>query len=148
MARSEQDIEKLLAEVASLRAELDTEKTARTAAEQMAHTLAQFSSNGSEQPTGKTMKVKVCANPEERDAKKQVWTEIEFPTFAYRIDLPVGCGISINTNGRAYFHGETYEFTERGLADMKSRVFQCWNHEKMIHGDNVNSYRRQREDLV
>ena len=144
MARSEQDIENLMAEVAELKAQLEVEKTGRTAAEEMAHKLAQFSSNGSEQPTGKTLKVKVCANPEERDVKKQVWKEIEFPTYAYRIDIPAGSGISLNTNGREYYHGETYEFTERGLADIKSRVARCWDHEKSIHGDNENAYRQQR----
>lgn len=110
--------------------------------------MASFGSGIEEQATGKTIKVKVCSNPTERDEKKQKWVEVDFPTYAYKIDIPAGFGISLYTNGRQYYHNETYEFTERGLSDIKSRIARCWDHEKSIHGDNVNSYRRQREDYA
>jgi hypothetical protein len=147
MAKSEKEIQELLAQMEALKAELETEKTARSAAEKMAHTMAAFGSS-EEQATGKTLKVNVCVNPEERDVKKQTWKEIDFPLYAYRIDIPAGFGIELKTNGRSYYHGETYEFTARGLSDIKSRIARCWDHEKSIHGDNVNAYRRQREDYA
>lgn len=148
MAKTEKEIQDLLAQMEQLKADLEREKTARSAAEEMAHALAQFGQNNEERATGKTLTVKVCANPEERDTKKQIWKDVEFPLYAYKIDIPAGFGISLWTNGREYYHGQTYEFTERGLADIKSRIARCWDHEKSIHGDNVNAYRRQREDIA
>ncbi len=145
MARSEQEIEKLLEQMEELKAQLAIEKTARTAAESMAHALAEFGSNNEEHATGKTLRVKACANPTERDVKKQIWKEIEFPLYAYKIDVPPAFN-PLSTNGREYYIGGTYEFTEHGLADIKARVAQCWQHEKNIHGDNPNAYRRQRKD--
>jgi hypothetical protein len=71
---------------------------------------------------------------------------IEYPTFYYNIQLPAGAsgsnGSCLSTNGVEYHHGQTYEFDEVTLAEMKSRVAKCWDHEKSIHGENENAYRR------
>jgi hypothetical protein len=60
----------------------------------------------------------------------------------YTINLPAGAGNCLYTNGIEYYHGETYEFDAEILSEMKSRVARCWDHEKSIHGENENAYRR------
>jgi hypothetical protein len=34
------------------------------------------------------------------------------------------------------------------LVDLKSRVARCWEHEKSIHGDNENAYRRPTQNAL
>ncbi len=136
----------LIAEIEKLQKELGIEKVKRTEAEEAAHSMAQASpflgSTAEEQPTGRTIKVKVCLNPWVRDEKEQKFKTVEYPTYYYRIDLPKGAGLNLSTNGIEYAHGETYEFDAITLAEMKSRVARCWDHEKSIHGDNANAYRK------
>src|ERR1035437_1206897 len=139
MAQSEKE---LLAEIARLKTALGESENARGQAEAMALTAAQatpFSGRSEERPTGKTVKIKVCTNPNERDAKNHKFVDIEYPTYFYTIQLPAGAGLDLKTNGMEYYHGETYEFDPMTLADMKSRVARCWDHEKSIHGDNENA---------
>ncbi len=146
---NEQDTKSLLAEIAGLKAALADAKDAKTAAEEIAEAAMQasvqansFIGNTEEQPTGRTVKIRVCTNPTAREAKDHKWKEIDVPTFYYTLQLPAGAGISLMTNGMEYYHGETYEFDSYQLAEMKSRVARCWDHEKSIHGDNENAYRR------
>lgn len=137
--------EELLAEIEALKTQLAGETTARTAAEEMAHSMASghFQSSMAEShATGKTVMVSVCVNPHVRDAKKHVYKEVEFPTYFYNIQLPAGAGTHLSTNGIEYHHGQTYEFEPMQLAEMKSRVARCWDHERSIHGDNENAYRK------
>lgn len=136
----------LLAEIQSLREKLDHAVLEKTAAQEMATSIAEasaFGGNGSEQPTGKTITIEVCINPAERDEKKLKFKPIEYPTFYYTIDLPVGAGNNLMTNGMAYYHGQTYEVDQMTLADLKSRVARTWDHEKSIHGENENAYRKR-----
>ena len=139
--------EELLAQIAKLQAELGVSNAKRTEAEEMAFAMSQASqfsgSNVEEHPTGKTITVSKCVNPTERTEKKQKWVEVEMPTYAYRIDIPKGAGICLSTNGVEYYHGQSYEFDSETLAEIKSRVARCWDHEKSIHGDNENAYRKQ-----
>jgi hypothetical protein len=81
-------------------------------------------------------------NPGEKDVKKYKYKKVKVPTYYYNIQLPAGAGICLWTNGVEYYHGETYEFDPNTLAEMKSRVARCWEHEKSIHGDNENAYRK------
>ena len=140
------DIKELQAEIERLKAELGVEKEQRTAAEEMAHAMSEASaysgSNVEEQATGKTRSVEVCTNPWERDIKKHKYKTIKMPTYYYNIQLPPAAGLSLSTNGIEYYHGETYEFVLPELAEMKSRVARCWDHEKSIHGDNENAYKK------
>ena len=136
----------LLAQIAELQEKLKEETTKRTEAEEAAKAMATASpfvvSLGEEQPTGNTRTVQVCTNPTERNIKKQKWTPIEYPTYFYNIQLPAGAGLCLTTNGVEYYHGETYEFDSITLAEIKSRVARCWDHEKSIHGENENAYRK------
>lgn len=97
---------------------------------------------GSERPTGRTVKVEVCINPTERNPKKLEFKTVEYPTYYYTINIPAGAGLDLSTNGAPYYHGETYEFDPMQLADMKSRVARCWDHERTIHSENENAYRK------
>ena len=135
----------LLAEIATLKKQLAVAELAKTDAQEMASSIAAASSfigNSEEQPTGKTVTLEVCINPGVHDEKKQVFKDIEYPTFYYHIDLPAGAGVSLMTNGVAYYHGQTYEVDQSTLADLKSRVARCWDHEKSIHSENENAYRK------
>ena len=145
-SNSELDLLALQEQIATLQSQLATERTLRTEAEENALAVAQagqfFTGNTEEQPTGNTIVVKKCTNPHERDEKKQKWIEVDVPTFFYTIDLPAGAGLSLSTNGVEYYHGQAYEFDFYTLGDIKSRVARCWDHEKSIHGDNENAYRK------
>lgn len=136
----------LMEEVNKLRALLLAETDKRTAAEEHAHALATASpymdSTVEEKPTGNTITERVCINKWEKDAKKMKFESREVQTYYYNIQLPVGAGTNLSTNGQEYYHGETYEFTQNELADIKSRVARCWDHEKSIHGGNENMFRK------
>lgn len=146
MARTtEEELKVMMAEVARLKAALGESEQKRTEAEDNALAMAQasaFSGNTEEQPTGNTVDVEVCLNPAERDEKKLKFKTVKMPTFFYQIQLPTAAGLDLTTNGVAYYHGQTYEFDLMGLQDIKSRVARCWDHEKSIHGNNENAYRK------
>lgn len=151
---TEQEIEALQAEVKRLHAALGESEIKRDEAESLALANSQagaFVGSTGEHPTGKTVSVSVCINPGERNEKKQVFKTVELPTYFYTIDLPagtasastIGSGSMLTTNGIEYYNGQTYEVDQNTLVDLKSRVARCWDHEKSIHGDNENAYRRQ-----
>ena len=146
---SDQDFEKLLAEVKELKEQAESERKMRTAAEERAESIASASfamRTAEAQPTGKTVLMKKCTNPEVRDAKKHNWIEIEVPTYFYLIDLPPGaCGSNgscISTNGIEYHHGTTVELDQFSLADVMSRVARTWDHERSIHSSNEANYKK------
>ena len=138
---TEEELAAMRAEVARLTAALGESESKRGEAEAMSAAMA-FSGDTDEQPTGRTVEVEVCANPWERDEKKQKFVKVKEPTFMYTIQLPAGAGVDLTTNGMPYYHGQTYEFDRFTLADIKSRVARCWDHEKSIHGGNENAYRK------
>ena len=145
MAEKKMTPEEMEQEIRRLQKELGVETTKRNEAEQIAVALtqaSQFGGESEEQPTGKTVKQNVCLNPWERKEDKQKFKEIDVPTYFYTIELPAAAGLSLVTNGVDYFHGKTYEVTPDMLADLKSRVARCWDHEKSIHSDNENAYRK------
>jgi len=135
----------LQSQIAALQAQLLQEQEARSVAESNELATAEagmYVGNSDEQPTGKTVKIKKCTNPWETDERKQKFVEVDVPTYFYQIQLPTGAGISLTTNGQDYFHNETYTVDLYTLTDLKSRIARCWDHEKSIHGDNENAYRR------
>lgn len=145
MATADKD---LLAQIAELKAQLAESEKAKTEAQEMATSIAAASSfmgTAEEQPTGNTVTINVCLNPGEKDERKQKFKDVEFPTFYYTIDIPKGVGTNLMTNGIAYYHGETYEVDQATLVDLKSRVARCWDHEKAIHSENENAYRKPTE---
>ena len=139
-------IEELQAEIDRLKAALTDSDKKKSSAEEMAQLMASMNplvgSATEEQATGKTVDVEMCVNPAERDLKKQKFKTVKIPTYYYNIQLPAGAGISLSTNGIEYYHGQTYEFTEHELASIKDRVARCWAHEKSIHGENENAYKK------
>jgi hypothetical protein len=138
--------EELKAELELLKAELAVVQEQKSEAEKMAKAMADasqfFGSTAEEQPTGKTIKMKICLNPHATDTKKHKFVDVDVPTYYYNIQLPAAAGLCLYTNGIEYYHGETYEFDQYTLSDIKSRVARCWDHEKSIHGDNENAYRK------
>ncbi len=139
-------LEELQAEIELLKAQLTVVTEEKTEAQRMAKAMADASpflgSTAEEQATGKTLTMKVCLNPHIPDVKKHKYHEVEVPTYYYNIQLPAGAGVCLYTNGVEYYHGETYEFDQYTLADVKSRVARCWDHEKSIHGNDENVYRK------
>jgi DNA-binding protein H-NS len=83
----------LLAQIAELKQKLGEAEAAKTEAQEMASSIAAataFTGNAEEQPTGNTISVEVCLNPWEKDEKKLKFRTVQYPTFYYTIDLPVG----------------------------------------------------------
>lgn len=140
------DEKALIAEIEALRAKLGIVEGERDAARVEAQAMAEasvFSGGGAEeQPTGQTRKVSVCLNPWVTDEKKHKYKEVEVPLYAYTIELPPGAGTDVTTNGVAYYHGMTYEVDMDTLRDLKSRVARTWDHERAIHSENANAYRK------
>jgi hypothetical protein len=139
-------LEELQAEIERLKTALNDSDRKKTQAEEMAQVMASMNplvgSTSEEQATGRTVKVEVCTNPWERNEKKQKFHTVEFPTYYYNIQLPAGAGLCLITNGQEYYHGQTYEFTSQELPEIKDRVAKCWWHEKAIHGENENAYKK------
>lgn len=139
-------IEELQAEIDRLMASLNESNTKRSQAEEMAQIMASMNplvgSTTEEQATGKIVDVEMCANPHERDVSKHIKKKVKVPTYFYNIQLPAGAGLTLSTNGVEYYHGQTYEFTAYELASIKDRVARCWAHEKSIHGENENAYKK------
>lgn len=143
MAKSAAELQ---AEIDELRKQLGHETKLRTEAESLSAAMAEasaFGGAGDEQPTGNTVSLSKCANPWEKDEKKQKWATVKVPTYAYTVTLPKGAGVALTTNGIDYYHGQTYELDADTLTDLKSRVARCWEHEKSIHGDNANAAYRK-----
>jgi hypothetical protein len=148
MAKTNEDqIKELQAQIAQLSKELDSESHKRGEAEESARKLSAGSllvGNADDGvSTGKTVTTLKCKNPWEQNQKKQEFYEVEVPTFMYTINIPSGSGLSLSTNGIEYYHGQTYEVDLDTLRDLRSRSEKCWKHEKAIHGDNENAYRKQ-----
>lgn len=150
MAATQKSMAELLAEVERLQAALGVSEKARTDAEVSALMAAQaspYTGGTEEQATGKTIKVKKCVNPWvalAKDDKAEAvykYITVDMPTYFYRLDLPAGA-INLSTNGVEFYHGQTYELSYDTLIDIKSRVARCWDHEKSIHGQNENMFRK------
>ena len=131
----------LEAKIALLEKQLSEERFARAEAENFSASQVVVNS-AQEVPTGRSVTVEKCINPWVKDEKKQKFQTVEIPTFFFTIDLPPGAGVCLYTNGVEFYHGQTYEFREDELAEIKDRVAKCWYHEKSIHGDNENAYRQ------
>ena len=140
----EQEVAELRAKLAETETKL-TESESNVVAMQMATNL--LGGDSKEEATGKTIKVNTCVNPWEKDTKKQKFKDFDVPTYRFLINLPVNA-THLSTNGIDYYHGQSYEFTLSELAEMKSRVARCWDHERSINGANENAYRKQQHARV
>lgn len=148
MAKS---VEQLEAELKEMAKKLELAQSARTEAEKTMVALAEastFFGSAEERATGKTITQEVCINPWEKDEKKQKFKDVEVPTYYYTMKLPVNAGLCLTTNGQEFYHGQTYQVTQDVLADLKSRVARCHDHERAIKGEDQNAYRRATEARV
>jgi len=143
MSKSPEQLQK---EIDELRAKLGESEKARKDAEDIANIAVLTGTTTEDRPTGKTVKRRECINPWETNPKEYEFKVVERPTYFYTINLPLSAGWSLRTNGAMeYFHGQTYEFDNIELADIKSRVARCWDHEASISGSNENAYRQKTE---
>jgi len=139
----------LQAENEQLRSQLRASEEARTEEQALAEATAQasaYNGNSEEQATGKTVTVSVCLNPTAKKLDDLKYKDVQAPTYYYTIEIPMGAagseGAFVSINGDRYYQGQTYEFTRDQLATVKDLVAKTWAHEKSIHGDNENAYRK------
>jgi hypothetical protein len=140
-------IKELQDEILKLQGELKEERSEKDDLEKLVYESgrsSQFLSDTSEEKaTGKFITIEKCTNPWVKKKSEQIWEEEKVPTFFFTIDLPPGAGSELSTNGLQFYHGETYELSYYTLVDIKSRIARCWDHEKSIHGENENVYRKK-----
>lgn len=139
MARPEEDVVRLRAEVERLQRELGQ---AKEAGEQSTRAALTMGRDNEEVPTGQFVKVRRCVNPWEKDATKQRHEEENVPTFIYKIDMPPVGGVQIMLDGMPLFHGETYTLDLHQLRTVKDIVWRLRKHEDELHGSNENAYRQ------
>ena len=60
----------------------------------------------------------------------------------HKVNLPPSGGIDISINRVPHYHGQQYKVTTDMLRVLKDCEHRCWAHEKSIHGENENAYRR------
>ncbi len=144
--------EDLKAEVDRLQAELATSRADATEAQKLA---ALFQSKEEAVPTGKSVTVTRCKGYEiagYHDDGRQIlrpkWHEVEEPTYWYTIDMPPVGGTDIKLNGREFYHGQTYEVTVDELRTLKEMVHRLWMHERSIHEDNKEVFRKHYDDKI
>jgi len=142
---SQDEIDRLKAEVARLEGKL---VEANTANEEAARRAMFFKDVNEEVPTGSTVKIQRCTSYETvgykddgRPILKPIFKEVEVPTFLYKITLPPVGGSAIKMNGNEFYHGETYTFDEDQLRTVKEIVHRIRDHEATIHGTDENAYR-------
>lgn len=107
-----------------------------------------------EVPTGRTVTVKRLKNyrvagfkDDGRDILRPVFKDVQLPTFFYRIDLPPCGGSDVKINGMPLYHNATVEVDIDTLRTLKSLVFNCWDHDRQIHGSDENAYRKANRDI-
>lgn len=152
---SAKDMKKLLAEIATLKEQLDLSEQQRSAAEKAA--LAAAEAQGmlmqrdiQEVLTGKKVKVKravgyevVSYKDDGREIIKPKWKEVLLPTYFYKIDMPPVGGFDLKINEQSFFHGTVYEVDIDTLRTMKEIVARTWEHDRSIHGSDENFYRKE-----
>lgn len=144
--------EELAAQVADLQKQLGESRADATEAQKLA---ALYRSDKEEVLTGKTVKVTRCIGYEVagyhddgRQVLKPKWKEVEEPTYWYTIDMPPVGGTHALLNGREFYHGQTYEVTIDELRTMKEICARLWSHERSIHEDNTEAFRRHYTNKV
>ena len=136
----EAELEALRADVARLTAAL---KLSETSGSEAAIRALYIGRDNEEIATGKTVKVRRCKNPWEKDVESQEFEEVAQKTYYYKIDMPPVGGVQIMVNGNALYHGETYTLNEDQLRMVKDIVYRLRAHEATIHGSDENAYRQK-----
>jgi len=70
------------------------------------------------------------------------------PTYFYKIMLPPSGGYGLMVNQQWMYHGGVYELDIHQLRSAKEQVFRSWQHEKNVHGDNENFYKRETKPTI
>ena len=152
---SGEDVKKLLAEIADLKAKLAGEVTKRTKAEQDVLDAVEAQGSGAlqpaveERPTGKHIEIQVLDKYETvgykddgRPILRPVFKKEKVPTYFYKIDIPPVGGLGLIINGVHMYHGTVYELDIHSLRSVKDMVGKIWKHERDIHGHDENEYGR------
>ncbi len=134
----QEEVEELKRQIALLQSQLDDAKAVNA---EQAQRAAYFTSSNTEVRTGRTVKVPRCKNPWVKEDAKQVWEDVEVPTYYFKVDMPPVGGIQILLNGEAIQHGQTYEVTPDRLATLKEIVYRLQAHDAAIHGNDEDTYR-------
>lgn len=144
--------EDLKAEVERLQGALAEQTSLASEAQKRA---AIFQSAEQEAPTGKTVMTTRVKNykvsgyhDDGRQILRPEWHEVEEPTFWYTIDMPAVGGVAINLNGKEFYHGQTYEVTVDELRTLKDIVHRLWMHERSIHEDNTEVFRKHYDNRL
>jgi hypothetical protein len=102
-----------------------------------------------EQPTGEKRKIKVFShnkllryNDNGTEVTRPVFKTEDVDTFFLKIDLPPCGDTHLSINGENFYHGAVYEFDIHTLRTVKDLVFRCWAHDRSIHPNDENFYRR------
>ena len=149
------DLKRLLAEMADLKAQLAHEKSERTREQQDALELAQsqgvLMQTGIEEiPTGRKVSIEKCVRYKRvgfekgRPVHEPVFEEVEVPTYYYKIDMPPCGGWDLKTNGMPIYQGSTVEVDVDTLRDLKDRIYRLWAHDASLHGNDENAYRHKK----
>jgi hypothetical protein len=148
------DVDKMLLEIADLKAKLEASEAARGDAEREAIASAQaqgmlMQGQIQEVPSGKTALVAKFKEWKHRGFKdngdeivKPVFEKKRVPTFFYTIDLPPCGGTDMKINGMPLYHGAMVELDIDTLRTVKDMVYRCWKHDADIHGSDENFYRQ------
>jgi len=146
----------LLNRLAKIEAERDAAVGKLEASEQtilaLQHAQRQGAIHGTfavEQPTGKKVKIKVFDhhkvlryNDNGTEVTRPVFRTDEVDTYFLKIDMPPCGDTHLSINGQQYYHGAVYEFDIHTLRTVKDIVYRTWAHDRSIHPNDENFYRR------
>jgi hypothetical protein len=110
---------------------------------------ALYGTFASEQPSGNKVKIRVFDHYKvvgHRDNGSEITRPVfkteEVETYFLKIDMPPCGDTSLSINGEKYYHGAVYEFDIHTLRTVKDIVFRTWAHDRSIHPNDENFYRR------
>jgi len=102
-----------------------------------------------EQPTGKKVKLKVFDHlkilrydDNGKEITRPVFKTVEMDTYFLKIDMPPCGDTCLSINGERFYHGAVYEFDIHTLRTVKDIIFRTWAHDRAIHPNDENFYRR------
>ena len=135
---SEEQLEKLKAELALLQGKLEAAEERNVALDERSK---YFASADQEVPTGRTVTVRRCKNPWVKKEELQEWEEKEVPTYYLNIDMPPLGGFTIKIDGEDLQQGQTYEMTIDRVRLVKDIQYRLRAHDASVHGNDEDTWR-------